>query len=68
MAISLKATIVSGWPTRKVYHSYHAVYNSSLVFPNGSYKKLDIDFFTLKPWETILPENWGLTVAKTGFN
>ena len=36
--------------------------------PNGSYKKLDIDFSTLKPGETILPENLGLTVAKTGFN
>ena len=36
---------------------------------NGSYKKLDIDFSTLKPRETIiLPENLGLTVAKTGFN
>ena len=23
--IPLKATIISGWPTRKVYHSYHAV-------------------------------------------
>jgi len=35
---------------------------------NGSYTKLDIDFFTLKPRETILPENLGLTIAKTGFN
>ena len=25
MPILLKATIVSGWPTRKVYHPYHAV-------------------------------------------
>ena len=25
MPISPKATIVSGWPTRKVYHPYHAV-------------------------------------------
>ena len=25
MPISLKATIVSGWPTKKVYHPYHAV-------------------------------------------
>ena len=25
MPISLKATIISGWPTRKVYHPYHAV-------------------------------------------
>ena len=25
MPISLKATIASGWPTRKVYHPYHAV-------------------------------------------
>ena len=36
--------------------------------PNGSYKKLDIDVSTLKPGETILPEQLGLTVAKTGFN
>ena len=31
-------------------------------------RKLAIDFFTLRPRETILPENLGLTVAKTGFN
>ena len=31
--------------------------------PNGSYKKLDIDFSTLKPKETILPGNLGLTVS-----
>ena len=36
--------------------------------PNVSYKKLDIDFSNLKPKETILPENLGLTVAKTGFS
>ena len=36
--------------------------------PNGSYTKLDIDYFTLKRRETILPEKLGLTVAKTGFN
>ena len=36
--------------------------------PNGSYTKLDIDFFTLEPRETTLPENLGLTIAKTGFN
>ena len=35
---------------------------------NGSYTKLDIDFFTLKPRETILPENLGLTFTKTGFS
>ena len=36
--------------------------------PNGSYKKLEIDFSTLKFGETILPEQLGLTVAQIGFN
>ncbi|KAJ7371880.1 hypothetical protein OS493_022601 [Desmophyllum pertusum] len=36
--------------------------------PYGSYKKLDIDFSTLKCKEIILPEHLGLTVAQTGFN
>jgi len=36
--------------------------------PNASHKKLDIDFSTLKPRETNLPENLGLTVAKISFN
>ena len=36
--------------------------------PNDSYKKLEIDFSTLKFGETILPEQLGLTVAQIGFN
>ena len=36
--------------------------------PNGSYKKLEIDFSTLKFGETILAEQLGLTVAQIGFN
>ena len=36
--------------------------------PNGCYKKLEIDFSTLKFGETILPEQMGLTVAQIGFN
>ena len=36
--------------------------------PNGCYKKLEIDFSTLKFGETILPEQLGLTVAQIGFN
>ena len=36
--------------------------------PNGSYKKLEIDFSTLKFGETILPAQLGLTVAQIGFN
>ena len=36
--------------------------------PNGSYKKLEIDFSTLKFGETILPEQLRLTVAQIGFN
>ena len=33
--------------------------------PNGSYKKLDIDFSKFKSKELILPEHLGLTVAQT---
>ena len=36
--------------------------------PNGSCKKLEINFSTLKFGETILPEQLGLTVAQIGFN
>ena len=36
--------------------------------PNDSYKKLEIDFSTLKFGETILAEQLGLTVAQIGFN
>ena len=35
---------------------------------NGSSKKLEIYFSTLKFGETVLPEHMGLTVAQIGFN
>ena len=35
---------------------------------NDSYKKLEMDFSTLKFGETILPAQLGLTVAQIGFN
>ena len=58
--ISLKETIVFGWPFSRVIPHW--------LPPNGSYKKLEIDFSTLKFGETILPEQLGLTVAQIGFN
>ena len=42
--------------------------NSSLVVPKWFLYIARYWFITLKPRETILPENLGLTVAKTGFN
>ena len=66
MPISLRATILSEWPTRNWYTCIHVI--PHYLSPNGSYKKLDINYSTLRSRETILPENLELTAAKTGVN